>query len=184
MSMLRNFRAVLLLACCAALCACIPNNDLGVIDMNKPVMEMSKDRTGGNDRIDEAQAELDDIMRKVRKGDLPKIQFEFDSDEITLASYTTLDAVAQILATHPRLKLLVLAHTCNIGSEPYNLELSTRRARSVNTYLVKRGIPTPPIRYIGKGFSDPIADNNTEEGRILNRRVEFRITYRDWSSVY
>lgn len=173
----------LILAGLAAISACAPS-DIGVIDIEHPVVERNKETIGSDEKIDEAQKELDDVMQKVRKGDLPKIQFELDSADITLVSYATLDAIAQLLASHPRLKLLILAHTCNLGTPAYNMDLSKRRAKSVKTYLVIKGIPPPSIRYIGKGLTEPIADNKTDEGRALNRRVEFRITYRDWSSVY
>lgn len=130
------------------------------------------------------QAELDEIMEKIHRGELPKINFEFDSDKIELASYPTLDAIADLMFSYEHLHLRVLAHTDNIGTEEYNLDLSERRAKSVKKYLCKRGVPPPYIRYIGLGFSQPIADNATEEGRAQNRRVEFRITQRDWTAVY
>ncbi|MBI4374979.1 MAG: OmpA family protein [Elusimicrobia bacterium] len=130
------------------------------------------------------QKELDEVQRKINSGELPKIQFEFDSAEITEESYPTLDAVADILLRHPELKLVVLAHTCNMGGEDYNLKLSKRRGLAVEHYLVKKGIPPPFIHHIGKGLSEPIADNSTEQGRSKNRRVEFRVTDRDWESVY
>ena len=128
------------------------------------------------------EEELDLIVKKIERGELPKIQFEFDSDEILLESYPTLDAVADLLRPRPTLKLMVRAHTCTVGSEAYNLDLSQRRAKSVKTFLVKRGIPPPSIRYRGLGFSQPVADNSTEKGRARNRRVEFRVTTRDWPS--
>jgi outer membrane protein OmpA-like peptidoglycan-associated protein len=132
----------------------------------------------------EAQQKLDDIERRVADGDLPKIQFQFDSDAITPESYETLDLIAQVILANPKLKVFVLAHTDSVGTEEYNIDLSERRAKSVKTYLVKAGLYPPFIRYRGFGFSRPIADNATEEGRAKNRRVEFRITTRDWSSVY
>ena len=124
------------------------------------------------------------VMKKMQRGELPTIQFEFDSDEILPESYDALDAIIHILYADPRLKLMVLAHTCRIGSEKYNLDLSERRAKAVKSYLVKQGIPPPSIRYRGMGFSQPIADNSTEDGRSRNRRVEMRVTKRDWEAVY
>lgn len=132
----------------------------------------------------EGEREFAQLLQRIKRGDTPPIQFEYDSDEILGDSYATLDAITEILLANPRLKLTVLAHTCNMGSEEYNLDLSERRAKSVKTALVKRGVPPPSVRYRGMGFSRPIADNDTEEGRAKNRRVEFRVTNRDWSSVY
>lgn len=134
--------------------------------------------------VSDPQEELARIVKRIDSGELPKIQFEFDSDKILLESNPTLDAVADLLFANSHLKLMVLAHTCLIGSAEYNLDLSQRRAKSVKAYLVKRGIPPPSIRYRGLGYSRPIADNSTEEGRSKNRRVEFRVTTRHWNSVY
>ncbi len=131
-----------------------------------------------------ARKELEELEIRVRKGKLPKILFDFDSDKIEPGSRPTLDEIAAILRRHPDVKVMVLAHTCNMGSEEYNQDLSERRAKSVKAYLVKRGVPPPSIRFRGKGFSEPIADNATEEGRIRNRRVEFRLGRRGWSAVY
>jgi len=131
-----------------------------------------------------AREQIAEIERRVANGDLPKIQFQFDSDEITPESYETLDLIANVILANPDLKVFVLAHCDSVGTEEYNIDLSERRAKSVKTYLVKRGLYPPFIRYHGFGFSRPIADNATEEGRAKNRRVEFRITTRDWASVY
>lgn len=131
-----------------------------------------------------AQKELEELEIRIRKGALPKIQFDFDQARIEPGSRPTLDEIAAILRRHPDVKVVVLAHTCNMGSEEYNLDLSERRAKSVKAYLVKRGVPPPSIRFRGKGFSEPIASNDTEEGRVKNRRVEFRLGRRDWQAVY
>lgn len=141
----------------------------------------------GHDSEDEeqrARQELADIQRKVETGTLPKIQFEFDRDAITPESNPTLELIARLLLKNPRLKVICLAHTDSVGTEEYNLDLSERRARSVKTFLVKEGVPPPSIRFKGMGYSRPLADNSTDEGRAKNRRVEFRVTYREWETVY
>lgn len=131
-----------------------------------------------------AQEEIADIEKRVDDGDLPKIQFAFDSDAITPESDPTLDLIAGVVLSNPKLKIFILAHCDSVGTEDYNLDLSRRRAKSVASYLVKKGIDPPSIRYHGYGSSHPIADNATAEGRAKNRRVEFRITTRDWNAVY
>ncbi len=125
-----------------------------------------------------------DIERRIERGDLPKILFEFDKDEITPESAPTLDLIAEVLTRNSKLKVIILAHTDSVGTEEYNADLSERRARSVKTALSKRGVHPPSMRFLGFGFSRPIADNSTDEGRAKNRRVEFRVTGRDWPSVY
>jgi outer membrane protein OmpA-like peptidoglycan-associated protein len=132
----------------------------------------------------QARAALDDIQKRVESGDLPKIQFRFDSDEITPESFSTLDLIADVVLANPRLKIFILAHCDSVGTEEYNLDLSQRRAKSVASYFTQRGIYPPSVRFRGYGSARPIADNATEEGRAKNRRVEFRITTRSWSSIY
>jgi outer membrane protein OmpA-like peptidoglycan-associated protein len=131
-----------------------------------------------------AREALAEIQKKVETGTLPKIQFEFDKDDITPESDPTLILVAELLLKNPRLKVICLAHTDSVGTSEYNLDLSERRARSVKAFLVKQGVPPPSIRFKGMGYSMPLEDNATDEGRAKNRRVEFRVTYRDWSAVY
>jgi outer membrane protein OmpA-like peptidoglycan-associated protein len=136
-----------------------------------------------NDDI-KASHELKDIQEKIDRRELPKIQFDFDSDKIRLESYSTLTLIADLLLKHTNLKVRITAHTCTIGSYEYNMKLSERRAKSVKTFLAKQGVPPPSIRYKGLGYTQPIADNSTEEGREKNRRVEFSIVTREWGSVY
>jgi len=66
-------------------------------------------------------------------------------------------------------------HTDNQGLEESNLTLSNSRAKAVVEYLIKKGVPTEQLTYQGLGESEPIASNEKEEGRRLNRRVEFVI---------
>lgn len=132
----------------------------------------------------DAQEQIDEIQRRIDLGDLPKIQFDLDSAKLRSSAYEVIDLIAQVLRENPRLKLRITAHTCTIGERDYNMRLSRSRAKSVKEALVKSGIPPPFIRFYGKGPDDPIADNRTEEGRELNRRVEFHIIKRGWSSIY
>ncbi len=134
--------------------------------------------------IQNPQEEIDAIAKRVAKGEIPKVQFNFDSDKILPDSFQTLDAVVAVILANPRLKVVVTAHTDSVGTETYNLDLSRRRARSVKEYMVKHGVPPPSIRYFGMGYSAPIADNSTEGGREKNRRVEFRVTTREWPAVW
>lgn len=173
-------RRLLLLAFAAALAAC-KSGPPTVFIRDQDRTSYVHDDEAEERRAREALAEIED---KIERGELPKIQFEFDSDEITLESEPTLDLISQLLLKNPRLKVICLAHTDSVGTAEYNLDLSTRRASSVKAYLVKSGVPPPSVRYRGMGYSRPIADNSTEEGRAKNRRVEFRVTYRDWNAVY
>jgi outer membrane protein OmpA-like peptidoglycan-associated protein len=173
-------RKPLFLAAAALLCACKAGPPT-ILLSDADRRSYKHDDAAEERRAREAMA---DIEKKVERGDLPKIQFEFDKDEITYESFPTLDLIAQFLIKNPRLKVICLAHTDSIGTEEYNLDLSERRAKSVKTYLVLKGVPPPSVRFKGMGYSLPRADNSTDEGRAKNRRVEFRVTYRDWETVY
>jgi outer membrane protein OmpA-like peptidoglycan-associated protein len=176
-----SVKKLLFLSALALSCACAAGGPtLFSLDDDDP-RAIKRDNELEERRAKEALAEIE---KKVELGALPKIQFEFDKDAITPESGPTLNLVAELLLKHPRLKLIALAHTDNIGTEEYNLDLSERRARSVKTYLVQQGVPPPSIRFKGMGYSMPLEDNSTDEGRAKNRRVEFRVTYREWNAVY
>ncbi len=107
--------------------------------------------------------------------ELPGVNFENDSSEITAASSAILDGAVKTLGLKSSIKAEVAAHTDSVGSDAYNQGLSQRRASSVLDYLVSKGISSDRLVPKGYGESDPIADNATKEGRAKNRRVELRI---------
>ncbi len=107
---------------------------------------------------------------------LEKINFATDSDEIVgHKSFKVLKAVKKILEANPEMKIRIEGHTDNVGSTPYNLTLSKKRAEAVKKWLVDEGIDGSRIDTVGHGPKKPIADNDTKEGRAKNRRVEFHI---------
>ena len=101
--------------------------------------------------------------------------FEFNKDVIKSSSYSYLDELADVMVQEPTWKLKIIGHTDNKGSEEYNLDLSTRRANSVKKYLISKGVNQDIITSEGKGETEPIDTNDTEQGREKNRRVEFVI---------
>jgi outer membrane protein OmpA-like peptidoglycan-associated protein len=104
------------------------------------------------------------------------IQFEYDSAEILPVSHGILDDVVKVMKDNPQIEQVdIIGHTSSEGSLKHNNKLSTDRAASVKQYLIDHGIDTGRLTSQGKGPSDPIAENDTEEGRIKNRRVEFKI---------
>lgn len=104
------------------------------------------------------------------------LTFKTGSAEITKASYPFLDDIATYMKANPSFSLLIVGHTDSQGDEAYNQRLSEDRAESVKSYLVKKGVGEISITAEGKGESEPIADNNTAEGREKNRRVVFSVT--------
>jgi outer membrane protein OmpA-like peptidoglycan-associated protein len=105
------------------------------------------------------------------------IQFEHDSAEIKAESNGILDEVVQVLTDNPGVeKLDIVGYTSSEGSKAHNDKLSTDRAAAVMKYLVDHGIAAGRLTSQGKGPADPVESNDTEEGRIANRRVEFHVT--------
>ena len=102
------------------------------------------------------------------------INFDVDSDVIKDESKPTLDKIASIMKLRPRWKMTVEGHTDSTGGEAYNLELSKRRAQSVVSYLVLRGIDASRLTAVGLGMSQPVASNDTPLGQSQNRRVELK----------
>jgi OOP family OmpA-OmpF porin len=107
--------------------------------------------------------------------ELTGIGFELNSAKIDAASTALLDRAYEILSTYPKLRVEISGHTSSEGNYDANLDLSLRRAESVKTYLVRRGIPEERLQTVGHGSDKPVAENNTEKGREQNRRIEFRI---------
>lgn len=103
------------------------------------------------------------------------ILFEVDSDELDPASSTVLDDLALLFSARPSWTMTIVGHTDGDGTDVYNLELSLRRASAVRDALTSLGIPAERLRTEGDGATDPVASNETEEGRAQNRRIEFRI---------
>ena len=103
------------------------------------------------------------------------VQFEFSSDNLKTISYPVLDQVRGVLDKYPGYQLQITGHTDSVGNSKDNEALSIKRANSCYLYLVSKGVNPDRLIVTGQGESQPIADNNTEEGRSLNRRVEFLI---------
>lgn len=106
---------------------------------------------------------------------LNNVAFEFDSSKLTHEARLVLDNVVAGLSAQPSVSVEIAGHTDSLGTQAYNLQLSQARAASVRNFLVSRGIDGSRLRSEGYGEFNPIDDNNTEEGRARNRRVEFKI---------
>ncbi|MFA5939587.1 MAG: OmpA family protein [Sinimarinibacterium sp.] len=106
---------------------------------------------------------------------LKAVHFEFDSAVLMRDARVVLDRVAEGLRNQPNLRVEIIGNTDSKGSDAYNRHLSVARAASVRNYLIDRGISGSRLETAGHGEEFPIADNDTEEGRAQNRRVEFRV---------
>ncbi|MGH2623866.1 MAG: OmpA family protein, partial [Sphingobacterium sp.] len=101
------------------------------------------------------------------------IQFEFDSSVLKTESYSTLDKLAKDLKDNNG-SVSLDGYASAEGTEAYNMNLSTDRANAVKQYLVNAGVAASSINATGNGEANPIASNDTEEGRVQNRRVEIK----------
>jgi OOP family OmpA-OmpF porin len=134
------------------------------------------DRDGVNDCDDKCPgtmsgSKVDDQGCPIRI-ELRGVNFKYNSDELTPTAQTILDQAAEQLIAFPEQKdIEVAGHASSEGTNAYNLKLSQRRSASVARYLKAKGVPN---KLYPKGYGEefPIADNNTEEGRSKNRRVE------------
>ena len=102
------------------------------------------------------------------------VLFSFDSDEIHEIGRHLLDEVTEISQLCPDVDVFVVGHTDSVGDKDYNIGLGKRRAEAVVGYLILKGVDADRLTPVGLGFSQPIADNSTDEGRAENRRIEFR----------
>jgi len=134
--------------------------------MDKQAEELEEELDGADvERVDEG------IQVTFDSG----ILFALNSSDVAGAAQANLDALATSLQTYPNTDVVIIGHTDATGSDTYNQQLSERRADSAAAYLLRQGIPASRITTLGKGESEPIADNDSELGRQQNRRVEVAI---------
>ena len=101
--------------------------------------------------------------------------FDFDSDRIKPEAAKNLQELAKSLNKFGNSNLLIVGHTDSQGEDAYNMSLSQRRANAASAYLQSQGVPVARISTSGRGESEPVATNDTDAGRQLNRRVEVAI---------
>jgi len=103
------------------------------------------------------------------------VNFDFNKANIRPDAAGILKEAATILKDNATLNVSVEGHTDSVGSYQYNLKLSLRRAAAVKAFLVKEGIPESRLSTRGLGESQPVASNDTDDGRAQNRRVELKV---------
>jgi len=104
------------------------------------------------------------------------VTFATNSSDVSADFYAVLDSVALVINEFEKTYVDVVGHTDSTGSQEYNQQLSVARAGSVARYLESQKVLPERILTTGMGPNDPIADNDTAEGRALNRRVEIKLT--------
>jgi OmpA-OmpF porin, OOP family len=113
--------------------------------------------------------------RTERRIVLQGVTFAFDSAAISESDAPILDVAAEQLKANPGVNVRVVGHTDSVGADAYNQNLSERRAASVVDYLSRNGVARSRLESSGAGESQPVASNETDDGRAQNRRVELQI---------
>lgn len=121
---------------------------------------------------------MDIALEKIKEGSvavLKNIFFDTDKYDLKDKSKTELEKIIGFLNNNPRVRIEISGHTDNVGTLAYNRQLSDKRAQSVYNYLIDNGVD--PKRMVPKGYGPdkPMASNETEDGRQLNRRIEFKV---------
>ncbi|EAY30408.1 OmpA family protein [Microscilla marina] len=149
-------------------------DDVSVVELDKVMIDTMPKITGKP--LTNLEIGFDTDLGNIKRGEpviLKNIFFEFAKARLLPASFPELDKLVNLLTTHPQIKVRIMGHTDNVGTDTRNLQLSNRRAKSVVTYLKKQGIRANRLTFKGFGESRPIDSNVTKEGRQKNRRVEF-----------
>lgn len=132
--------------------------------------QVVSDVTSLEDRLQELGAEVTDLEVTIRLAG--SILFDFDRAEIRMDAYKTLKDVATVLEAYEGAPIRIEGHTDGIGGDAYNQTLSLTRAQAVHDWLVDAGVNAGHLTQLGHGETQPIATNDTADGRQLNRRVE------------
>jgi outer membrane protein OmpA-like peptidoglycan-associated protein len=115
------------------------------------------------------------ILEKGKKVILRGVNFETNKATLTRNSEDILEDAYNALVANPDVQVEISGHTDSVGSDEYNQALSLRRAQAVKNWLTKRGIAGNRMKTVGKGEKEPVASNDTAEGRTENRRIEFYV---------
>lgn len=143
--------------------------------------------TGGliGNYMDRQAAELEKVAdtKRVQDGIVvtmkDKVLFDTNSSVLRLESKESIRKIAEVLKKYPKTDMTVAGYTDNVGSETYNQMLSERRTEAVKFFLVETGVKGARIATMGFGEENPVAHNDTSEGRQQNRRVELHIVPSD-----
>lgn len=153
--------------------------------LSNDIAAARKDNQALNERVSKLEGDLRDMENKIKELEqnctanfsFDNIGFDFGTATLNDESKTVLDKVAEVLKKSPVWSTLEInGNTDNIGAASYNKKLSEKRADTVKNYLAGKGIDASKLIAKGFGEDNPIATNDTPEGRMKNRRVDFKIT--------
>jgi len=142
-------------------------------EMQNLLKEIADKKKAEEERLLQERQKAEDTLLEAFK--LTNVEFEINSMNLTKKSKELLNTTAEVMKKYPNFSYNIQGHTDSRGNEEFNIKLSGQRARQVKKYLIIRGIREDILSTEGIGSAQPIADNETEEGRIINRRVVFDI---------
>ncbi len=150
-----------------------------ISDRDEDLIRDEEDKCPDEAGIDEngGCAPLSEETLLVFEQALQGIQFETAKAVIKPVSYSILDNVAKIMKDNPSYYLKIEGHTDSDGSDESNLDLSERRSDATLQYLTDKGIESERMKAFGYGETQPVASNETREGKARNRRVVFEVVF-------
>jgi len=158
---------------------CIPTGKDYALNVSKKGYLFFSENFALKDIYEHSEPYLMDVpLQPIKYGEkviLKNIFYEFDSYELKKKSIAELNKLLQFMNENPGLKIEISGHTDSDGTYEYNITLSQNRAKSIVNYLLENNINKDRISCKGYGESEPIATNETEKGKALNRRTEFKI---------
>jgi outer membrane protein OmpA-like peptidoglycan-associated protein len=153
---------------------CLPDADQdGFVGADDHCPEQAETKNGFED-TDGCPDELPSAVKNFM-GVISGIEFDTNKDSIRTTSAAVLGGALKILTDYPSLRVEIVGHTDDRGAREHNLDLSLRRAESVKSYLITRGIDPGRVRTRGAGPDEPLVPNSTLVGRQKNRRIEFHV---------
>ena len=154
-------------------CPAVDTDGDGILDPVDACPEVKENYNGYEDE----DGCPDELPEKVKKftGTIEGIFFEFNEAKIRPESKPKLDEAVEILKEYENIRVRITGHTDDVGTPEFNEELSEKRAAAVKQYLVDEGVDPDRIETEGKGATDPLVPNTTDENRAKNRRIEFQV---------
>lgn len=149
-----------------------PDSDMGGVSDNEDSCPEVKGVRSNN-----GCPEISSTTIQLFKEALTGIQFESAKSVIKSSSFTILNKVVTVMKDNPAYQLSIEGHTDSSGDDAMNMKLSQERAESVKNYLVSKGVDTNRMTTSGFGETIPVASNETKEGKSMNRRVEFKVSF-------
>jgi len=128
-----------------------------------------------------AFAEFQELNDGIAAGHSAPVEFVFRTVSLKDSSFQTLDRIADVLKEHPDLKLIVEAHTCEVGGDDLNDRLSRERGAVVRTYLISKGVKPEHVKFYGYGKRRPVTADTPGKDRNRDGRIEFMLTDSFWT---